>query len=150
MGFFAKRIDSPRVAHPAPSSIRKPDGDVELVTARPLNEALAGATSATWDLARSATEPAARISRNVIDVATTPGSTVPDSGASVPAVSVPSLDSLAPDSDTAAAMLRQVGDSLVTGVRPFSSTARHAFGFLLGPVPAKPEARTIVPSEKGA
>ena len=37
-----------------------------------LNEAVADATDATWDLARSASEPAARISRQVLDAATEP------------------------------------------------------------------------------
>ena len=116
--------------------------------------ALADATAATWDLARSASEPAARISRQVLDAATEPEHD-PGPAAALPApiaatVSVPSLDSLAPDSAAAATMLQQVGDRLATGVRPLSDTARHAFGFLLGPALAKPEVPANPPAQKGA
>ena len=93
--------------------------------ARALNVALAEATAATWDLARSASEPAARISRQVLDAATGPernpaqAASVTGSGSVAATVSVPSLDSLAPDTAAAGAMLQQVGDRLTTGVRPF-------------------------------
>ena len=113
---------------------------------RALNLALAEATAATWDLARSASEPAARISREVLDAATRPGqsttgpalNTGPEAGTAM--VGVPSLDSLVPDTAAAGAMLQQVGDRLTQGVRPLSDTARHAFGFLLGATPTKPDA----------
>jgi hypothetical protein len=113
--------------------------DAETIAhARTLNMALFEATEATWDLARSASEPAARISRQVLDAATGPDQS-PVQAASgtgsesvIAAVSVPSLDSLAPDPAAAGAMLQQVGDRLTSGVRPLSDTARHAFGFLLG------------------
>ena len=65
-------------------------------------------------------------------------------------VSVPSLDALAPDPAAAAAMWHQVGDGLADGVRPLTSTARHAFGFLLGPAQVKPELRNNPPADKGA
>ena len=75
-----------------------------------LNEALASATEATWDLARSASEPAARLSRQFLDAATEPGrERAPATSA---AVSVPSLDSFAPDSAAAVATIQQVGDRL--------------------------------------
>ena len=156
VGLILKAVDSRRGEHPGRSVTRKPGGASDPVTTGPLNEALAGATAATWDLARSASEPAARISRQVIDIATSPEvSPVPtasnaDAKTSAVTVSLPSLGSLAPDSGAAAAMLQQVGDRLATGVRPLSSTARHAFGFLLGPAPVKPEAPAHLPSEKGA
>jgi hypothetical protein len=138
----------PRTNRPTPRASLRPSGghaasaNAVSADARALNEAVAGATAATWDLARSASEPAARISRHVLDAATGP-----EQNPSLPApggdsVSVPSLGSLAPDSATAVAMLQQVGDRLSTGVRPLSMTARHAFGFLLGPAVAKPEVRT--------
>jgi hypothetical protein len=120
-----------------------------------LDLALADATAATWDLARSASEPAARISRQMLDVVTQAerNNARPVDGASsepvAPVASVPSLDSLAPDTAAAGAMLQQVGDRFATGVRPLSDTARHAFGFLLGAPSAKPEAPAAPPSEKG-
>jgi hypothetical protein len=113
-----------------------------------LNEALASATEATWDLARSASEPAARLSRQFLDAATEPDTErAPGNTA---AVSVPSLDSFAPDSAAAAETIQQVGDRLASGVRPLSSTARHAFGFLLGPAPPKPDVRANPPAARGA
>jgi hypothetical protein len=125
-----------------------------------LNVALADATEATWELARLASEPAARISRQMIDAATGPDSGaargladgVADADAdAVPvSVAVPRLDALAPDSEAAAVLLEHFGADLATGVRPLSSTARHAFGFLLGPAPFKQEVRTKSPAEKGA
>lgn len=117
-----------------------------------LNRALADVTSATWDLARSAAEPAARISRGMIDAATTDGSTpdhTPTGSTSVTSTGsadglsglgvVPSLDRLAPDPTS---VLQEVGGRLSAGVRPLSTTARQAFGFLLGPdrEPAEPPA----------
>ena len=50
---------------PSPSSDR--------FEARKLNDALASATEASWDLARSASEPAARLSRQFLDAATESG-----------------------------------------------------------------------------
>ncbi len=106
-----------------------------------INRALADATSATWDLARSASEPAARLGREVLDAneddgaartaaaATTARAQHAEGLASLN-VPVPSLEPLAPD---ASAVLQQVGDQISAGVRPISSTARQAFGFLLGP-----------------
>jgi hypothetical protein len=113
-----------------------------------LNEALASATEASWDLARSASEPAARLSRQLLDAATESGE--PGPSASSGALSVPSLDAFAPDSAAAVATIQQVGDHLANGVRPLSSTARQAFGFLLGPAPAKPEVRANPPGARGA
>jgi hypothetical protein len=127
-----------------------------VANARALNMALTEATAATWDLARSASEPAARISRQALDAATGPDrspaqpASVIGSGSVVAAVSVPSLDSLAPDTAAAGAMLLQVSDRLINGVRPLSDTARHAFGFLLGTALAKPEVPVDTPAQKGA
>jgi hypothetical protein len=122
---------------------------------RALNVALAEATAATWDLARSASEPAARISREVLDAATrsdqTPHELTSNTGPGAvrATVSVPSLDSLVPDT-AAGAMLQQVGDHFTHGVRPLSDTARHAFGFLLGTTLTKPDVRLNPPAQKGA
>jgi hypothetical protein len=92
----------------------------------PLTDALADATSATWDLAREASAPAARLGRDVLGAAALPGSpTAPET----------------PDpSASAAVVLRQVGDRVNEGVRPLSGSARHAFSFLLGPALDEPPA----------
>jgi hypothetical protein len=118
--------------------------------ARALNEAVAGATEATLDLARSASEPAARISLQVLGAATDPELDRSAAGPGANAPAVPSLGSLAPDSATAAAALLHVGDHIAAGVHPLSTTARHAFGFLLGSGGAKPDVRTSPPVAKGA
>jgi hypothetical protein len=129
-----------------------------------LNRALAEATSATWDLARSASEPAARISREMLDATTQSGEVLSESqpegrsasgdhsgrGGVGLTVSVPSFAPIAPDPFAASAALQQVGDHLAAGVRPLSDTARHAFGFLIGPAPGQAGPRTSPPSAKGA
>lgn len=149
------RVNGPQIAlhnTPAANRGRSNDGD----NAYALNVALAEATAATWDLARSASEPAARISREALDAATSHGQSTAGPAASTgtgpatPTVSVPSLDSLVPDTAAAGAMLQQVGDRLTEGVRPLSDTARHAFGFLLGATPIKPDAHVNPPAQKGA
>jgi hypothetical protein len=113
-----------------------------------LNDALASATAASWDLARSASEPAARLSRQFLDRASESGALPADQSAG--ALSVPSLDALAPDSAAAAATIQLVGDRLADGVRPLSSSARQAFSFLFGPASKKPQNRANPPAARGA
>jgi hypothetical protein len=113
-----------------------------------LNEALASATEATWDLARTASEPAARLSRQFLDAATE--ADTHEATAASAAVTVPLLHTLAPDSAAAVATIQEVGDRLASGVRPLSSTARRAFGFLLAPAPPKPGIRANPPAARGA
>jgi hypothetical protein len=138
--------DRDRMAAITPGNSRGPSPDRS--DGSRLNEALASATEASWDLARSASEPAARLSRQFLDAATDAGPLQPHEPSG--AVSVPSLDAFAPDSAAAVATIQQVGDRLANGVRPLSSTARHAFGFLLGPAPTKPENRANPPAARGA
>ena len=150
-----QRNGHPVVSHHTPVG---PDRDsaTNAGDSRALDTALAEATAATWDLARSASEPAARISRDVLDAATSPdqpgagNAAVTGSDSIATTVSVPTLDSLVPDTAAAGAMLQQVGDRLSHGVRPLSDTARHAFGFLLGTTFSKPEAPANPPAQKGA
>ncbi len=129
-----------------------------------LDRALAEATSATWDLARSASEPAARIGREVLDVTARSGrptverpvdpsmtaSAGTSGGLGNLSVSFPSLDPLGSDAAEASALLQQVGDHLSAGVQPLSSTARHAFGFLLGPPAARAGSRPVGSTSSGA
>jgi hypothetical protein len=132
------------------------DEKSDRVDYRALNTALADATLATLDLARAASEPAARVGRQLIDAAARPetgGHDAPADAAGTSttmAVTVPSLDLLAPDPAATAAVWQQVGDGLASGVRPLTTTARHAFGFLLGPPPVRPELRSVPRAQKGA
>jgi hypothetical protein len=86
-----------------------------VLASRPLDEALAEATSATLSLARATTDPAGRVGRQMLDAATVPDA-VPD---------------LPTDLAAGPEVLRTVGDRVGSGVRPLSGTARQAFGFLL-------------------
>ena len=95
---------------------------VEVDDPPPFDRALVQATSATWELARLASGPAARIGREVLDA------TAADLGAST-ALPSPASASNASTPE----VWRQVGDRLGAGVEPFEGSARGAFGFLLGP-----------------
>src|SRR4051812_23800264 len=83
-----------------------------------LSAALAEATSATWDLARATSAPAARVGLEVLDAPevaeTTAAPVLPEEGGA------------------ASGVLRDMGERVNDGVRPLSGTARSAFGFLLG------------------
>jgi hypothetical protein len=153
-----RRVRSQRPDHPPGSqnavlhSVASPEtGRSDLAD---LQRALAEATSATWDLARSASEPAARISRDMLDATIQPeevhseaqlGRAEVGLAAPIPIVIPP-----APGAATASAVLQQVGDHLAAGVRPLSRTARHAFGFLLGERTDRPGSRARRSTAKGA
>jgi hypothetical protein len=119
-----------------------------------LQRALAEATSATWDLARSASEPAARISRDMLDATLQPEEvrSGPQLGPAEVGLAAPISIVIppAPGAATASAVLQRVGDHLAAGVRPLSSTARHAFGFLLGEGPDRSRSRASRSTAKGA
>ena len=97
-----------------------------VVAARPLETALAEATEATLDLARQASAPASRIGREVLDLGEVSASP-PGGGAEAE----PGVE----DGSSPPGVLRSVGERLTARVRPISGSARHAFGFLLGPPP---------------
>jgi hypothetical protein len=88
---------------------------------RPLTDALAEATSATLDLARAASAPAARTGQRVLLTATP---------ADLPTASAADL---VPEPDPASGAFQEVGHRVNAGVRPLSGSARSAFGFLLRP-----------------
>jgi hypothetical protein len=95
-------------------------------SARPIDtealaSALAEATSATWDLARSASGPAARVGLQVLDA--------PALAQSTPPLAMPVA--IAPE-PPATEVLEGVGQRVNDEVGPLSVTARHAFGFLIG------------------
>jgi hypothetical protein len=106
---------------------------------RPLGLALAEATEATLDLAREASAPASRIGREMFDLGrfSTSGTDVPPG---------PDEPEEGEDPDSAASgLFKAVGERVGAGVKPFSGSARHAFGFLLG----QPDEQDPVPVPSG-
>jgi hypothetical protein len=112
----------------APAPVPRPVSPgpmVKSIDPQSLTDALAHAGSATWDLALETSAPAARVGREVLGSASF----------SKPAATLPLSVSVTPPSQ----VLQSVGDRVNAGVRPLSGTARHAFGFLLGPPPGDPK-----------
>jgi hypothetical protein len=109
---------------PGPRPLAKTEAP-QVAAAEPplLTEALATAGSATWDLALETSAPAARLGREFLDAATFG---VP-SHAPAP---VTELALTLPDPQSE--VFRSVGEQVNARVLPFSGTAQHAFGFLLG------------------
>lgn len=119
---FNRRTEPPlaqRTKLPAPRGVKPIDP-------QSLSDALALARSATLDLARETSAPAARIGREVLGAASLPE-----------AATLPLPESVPPSAD----VLQSVGDRVSAGVRPLSGTARHAFGFLFSP----PEGGQVAP-----
>ncbi len=108
------RVDRPPVVAKAP-----------LAPARPLGVALAEARQVSIELAREATEQAARLRRGAFDL----------NGRRAPVAPTPDLDE---DVAPPRPLLQAVGDRLNERVGPLPGSARHAFSFLLGPTPAPP------------
>jgi hypothetical protein len=162
-----KRLDVGKASRGAMnqrSSISRPSSSLSgHQRGRPgLSASLAGATAATWDLAVTASEPAARLGRGVLGAATQtqiehsnrfptgPPSAGPAESIAAGLPSIPSLFQGLPDPAPGSALLQEVGDSLSATVRPLSSTARQAFGFLRAPLLEKNDNRISPPASKGA
>ncbi len=149
--------DRGRPAVPASGSALRPSN--RPADSRVLSAALADATAATWDLARTTSEPAARLGRQVLESATqveNPAGAAA-SAADPTSSSYPGLDSLTlvlpavPQPPPGSALLQQMGDGLSASVRPLSSTARQAFGFLRIPALEKTDNNPLhQPASKGA
>lgn len=91
----------------------------------PLSASIVSATSATWDLAREASAPAARIGREVIDETVVAEQTALSD--------TPTEFDGASSAASAVAVIQSVGSRVNEGVRPLSGSARNAFSFLLAP-----------------
>jgi hypothetical protein len=118
-----------------------------------LGDALADATAATWELARTTSEPAARLGREVLDATgVTQGATTasaPDESAGPDLLPLSSMLRVVPNSP-APAFIQELEDRLATSVRPLSSSARQAFGFLRTPALGKQKGTNSSPASKGA
>jgi hypothetical protein len=112
-----------------------------------LSGAVNDATAASWQLARLASEPAARLGKEMIEVSFQPGDGSFRKAGFPSSSDLPTLD---PDSFSPV-LLNQMGDILAAGVRPLSSSARQAFGFLRAPTSEKADRPVARPtSSKGA
>jgi hypothetical protein len=114
---------------------------------RVIESALTDATGATLALARSASEPATRIGREMLANSDSEGGGGSSDGFGIP-VSPYVPD--APDPGAASALIQVVGDRIASGVRPLSATARQAFGFLLEPSVHKTRRSVTTGQTKGA
>ncbi|MFO0909941.1 MAG: hypothetical protein U0835_27840 [Isosphaeraceae bacterium] len=111
-------VDRPGVERPATERVATTSPTLDTAD---LTSALSDATSATISLAWQASAPAARVGREVLSGAEiAPGSTT---------LALPGAETVVPASE----VWQEVGERVNAGVRPFSGTARSAFGFLLGP-----------------
>ncbi len=97
----------------------KPGIEPQVVQSAPrsISDALADATSATWELARETSAPAGRVGRVVLASTTLPNA---DSPLSLRVPAAPTTE-----------ILQSVGVRVEAGVRPLSGSARQAFGFLI-------------------
>jgi hypothetical protein len=118
-----------------------------------LSVALADATLATLDLARSTSAPAARLGLEALEAAAQQSDQAePESAGDAGSGLAPfplvlrDLSQSSPD----LAWLQEVGDDLAARVRPLSSSARQAFGFLRAPELRKTETSSNSPASKGA
>lgn len=125
--------------------------------ARLLKNALADATEATWDLARTTSGPAARLGRQVLEAAIRPEelasrSTTDDAEdrSESALTALPALLRDLPGSPPGAGLLQDVGVGLTESFRPVSATARQAFGFLRSPSLDKIGSPVASPASKGA
>lgn len=132
------RSRPPRTA-PAPAADRSMERGL-------LGGAVDDATAASWQLARLASEPAKRLGKEMIDASFQRGAGSFQEAGLPSSSDFPSLDpeSFSPD------LLNQMGDLLAAGVRPLSTSARQAFGFLLAPTSEKLERPVVRPTAKGA
>jgi len=113
------------------SPVEAPAGAVDPTARRGLlGAAVDDATAASWHLARLATEPAARLGREMIDASFPPSEPrVLEIALLEPATDPePGSDSFAPE------LFSRMGGYLSAGVEPVSTSAREAFGFLRPPM----------------
>jgi len=104
--------------------------------------AVADARDASWRLALSASEPAARLGLAMLDASIAPAEPAPGP--------TPADAGTAPPLDPSAfrpALLDRFGDYAAAGVRPLSDSAARAFGFLRPPSAARADAPEAPPAD---
>lgn len=121
---------------PSAPTLTRVAGPVTAIDPNDLGLALAQATTATLSLARSASGPTARVGREVLAEADLPASDA------APALGLP-------DGFVPSGVFEGVGQRFNAGVRPFSGTARSAFGFLFA-MPARTGATAPGNAPRGA
>jgi hypothetical protein len=128
---FGTRESAPPLAR---TEARQSSPQVDLPT---LNQAIADASDATWELAYAASAPAVRIGRQVFEPPATSASE-PDEASRAQAVSsaeVGLFDANAPG-DVVSETLNQFSEGISEGVWPISNSARRALDFLRTAVPS--------------
>ncbi|WP_165250546.1 hypothetical protein [Paludisphaera soli] len=115
---------------------RPPASSATATASSELRAAVADARDASWRLARTASEPAARLGLAMLDASLAAGDAATSGGGSPFAEPIPAFDA----SSFRPPLLDHVGDYAAAGVRPLSDTARQAFGFLRSPTLANPAA----------
>lgn len=100
-----------------------------------LGEAVDDATAASWHLAQLAAEPAAWLSREIIDASFSP-TEIETRALEIAYLDPPADSELGSIPDASApGLFRGMGRYLSAGVEPVSTSAREAFGFLRPPTP---------------
>ncbi|CAN5844945.1 hypothetical protein BH23PLA1_BH23PLA1_08890 [soil metagenome] len=130
---------------PSPATAAGPE--VVLARPRPLNETLAEATSLTLGLMWEASEPAARLGRDVLGTSRASERTLLTEVPGERNDSSSEMTSLilveGPERDVIRSLSEQVGD----GVRPLSRPTMNAFAFLMPRLPEGIEAPGALPDE---
>ncbi len=107
---------------------------------RPLNETLAEATSVTLNLMWEASEPAARLGRDVLGSYRIPSAPTLTDDVPVP-LDLAEIDApaLTLTNESEKDVLRSLGEQVGGGVRPLSRPALNAFAFLMPKIPEPEE-----------
>ncbi|WP_156512774.1 hypothetical protein [Planctomyces sp. SH-PL62] len=128
------------IARPEPV---RPDAHAPAAVEGSLRTAVADARDASLRLARTASEPAARLGLAMLDASLAAGDGSTVGGGSPFIEPIPMFD----PSAFRPALLDHVGDYAAAGARPLSDTARQAFGFLRSPRLATPEPPAVPPAD---
>lgn len=139
-------------SRPAEGPIGRP---IRLPAAPRLSLAMADATDATWDLARTTSRPATRFGLQLLEAATgSDASARPAAGGedvdNDPDGFLHSVIRAVAPSRAESNLLQDVGEEVTAGVRPLSARAREAFGFLRTPTLERAGGPARPASPKGA
>ncbi len=133
---------APRGAIPPNANLTRAEPETSPPDMHALNQAIADASDATWDLAYAASAPAVRLGRQVFD-----------SSEGTDASSRPDLFPAGAAGELVSEALSRFGEEISAGVRPISDSARRAIEFLQESVPPTDggaDLPPVPPASKGA